>query len=470
MEKVAIYLRKSREDLSSETLEETLARHERILLDYAKKNNFNVIKIYKEIKSGVMISSRPVIKELLRDVSLNKYDGVIVLELSRLSRGSLSDIEEILDTFSKSKTAIFTPSKKYNLALNNEKEEYLYDLDKKMYIINMVFSGFEYEMITKRLSRGRLLALQEGYFLNSKCAFGYKKEKKDRGFILMENDDSLIVKEIFEKYASKIKPRDIISWLNDITNIKWNNQKLNRLISNKVYLGLIKGKDEKGNVIYYQGRHQPLIDEVTFDKANYQKALHQRIEKNSDKILNPFLSILKCSCCGKAMYLKRIKNQMLFDCLTNRCHNISCSYDDIKERFIFDLKEILNENLIYLKKYQNIGLENEIKEKEEMLKNCYEYFEKKLYDYNTFNDRRIVLKKEIDELKELNFNIVKSKNIVSIIRTIIYQFHKLKSPKYQNIMLKKYIDKISYLKTKRAKKGEDGILNIHLDMHFIDKS
>ena len=48
---VCIYLRKSRADREAEARGEgeTLARHERILLDLAKKRGYNVGAIYKEI-------------------------------------------------------------------------------------------------------------------------------------------------------------------------------------------------------------------------------------------------------------------------------------------------------------------------------------------------------------------------------------------------------------------------------------
>ena len=54
---VAIYLRKSRED--DELKEETLARHETMLLEYCKRNNLNIVKIYKEVVSGESIANRP---------------------------------------------------------------------------------------------------------------------------------------------------------------------------------------------------------------------------------------------------------------------------------------------------------------------------------------------------------------------------------------------------------------------------
>lgn len=87
---VALYLRKSREE-EQETREETLARHERILNEYCDRNNLNVIKRYKEVVSGESIANRPKMQALLNDVSFGLYDGVVVVELERLSRGNQID-------------------------------------------------------------------------------------------------------------------------------------------------------------------------------------------------------------------------------------------------------------------------------------------------------------------------------------------------------------------------------------------
>lgn len=57
LENVCLYLRKSRADREAEARGEgeTLARHERILLDLAKSRGYNVGAIYKEIVSGETI-------------------------------------------------------------------------------------------------------------------------------------------------------------------------------------------------------------------------------------------------------------------------------------------------------------------------------------------------------------------------------------------------------------------------------
>jgi len=56
----AIYLRKSRADAEAEARGEgeTLARHEKILLDLAEKMGIKIGKIYREIVSGETIEAR----------------------------------------------------------------------------------------------------------------------------------------------------------------------------------------------------------------------------------------------------------------------------------------------------------------------------------------------------------------------------------------------------------------------------
>ena len=108
---VAMYLRKSRFDDESETQEQVLARHERLLNDYCKRNNLIVKKIYSEVVSGENIENRPQVQLLLEDVANGLYEGVVVVEIERLSRGNPIDQFEILQTFKDAKAKIYTLQK-----------------------------------------------------------------------------------------------------------------------------------------------------------------------------------------------------------------------------------------------------------------------------------------------------------------------------------------------------------------------
>lgn len=58
-----MYLRKSRVDLEAEAHGdgETLARHEKLLLEVARRDHLNVTQIYQEVVSGETIAVWPVV-------------------------------------------------------------------------------------------------------------------------------------------------------------------------------------------------------------------------------------------------------------------------------------------------------------------------------------------------------------------------------------------------------------------------
>ena len=70
MERYCLYLRKSRADCEAEARgeTETLARHEKILMELAEKLHLHITAVYREIVSGETISARPVMQQLLSEV------------------------------------------------------------------------------------------------------------------------------------------------------------------------------------------------------------------------------------------------------------------------------------------------------------------------------------------------------------------------------------------------------------------
>ena len=135
MEKYAIYLRKSRADEEAEKDgEDSLARHKMILTDLAARKGLYIEKIYQEIVSGENIEDRPEIQKLINDCYEGKYKGVLVVDITRLSRGNQGDAQIILDClkYSNNNTGVLivTPTKTYDIAHNGDDEEYMEFEDK----------------------------------------------------------------------------------------------------------------------------------------------------------------------------------------------------------------------------------------------------------------------------------------------------------------------------------------------------
>ena len=159
MDVYAIYLRKSRSDDPNETVEDTVKRHKKILTDLAAQKGLYIGEIYQEVISGAeSIEGRPEIKRLIQDCYDGKYRGILVVEITRLSRGSSGDAQIIMDclTYGNRNNGILvvTPTRTYDIVHNSDDAEYI-DFE-------LFMSRREYKMINKRMKRGKDLCIVEG--------------------------------------------------------------------------------------------------------------------------------------------------------------------------------------------------------------------------------------------------------------------------------------------------------------------
>lgn len=82
IKRVAVYLRKSRNNEGEET-EEALAKHRKCLLDIAEKNNWE-FKSFQEFGSS-MDENRPEYQKMICEIKENLFDAVLSVNLARVS-------------------------------------------------------------------------------------------------------------------------------------------------------------------------------------------------------------------------------------------------------------------------------------------------------------------------------------------------------------------------------------------------
>lgn len=465
---VAIYLRKSRDD-QEETREETLARHERMLLDYCKRNDLIIKEIYKEVVSGESIENRPEMQRLLDDVAKCKYDGIVVIEIERLSRGNQIDQAEILEIFKKSKTKILTLNKIYDLSNDN-------DFDEDFFEFGLFMSRREYKIINRRLLRGRKQAQKEGYFIGTTPPFGYSKERIDKGFVLIEDENADVVRLMFDKVAFEgWGLGDLRRYLTE-NNIKgqlnqqrWENKGIKRILQNKVYIGYVNCNTKKTEMSSIKGKHKPIVDEKTFYLV--QEVLKQKSCKTTShkELKNPLATILKCGVCGRTMarFTKSDeKRTQVYRCPLY-CGNISSNSDLVEHKLIDELKEELqnfnyfleNTNQELKKKKQQIENEKsillkEISKKETMIDRCCEMLEEGIYTKEKYLKRVNALESELNALKsnleglnDISFDDEeRALKTIPILEKVLDEYWNL-TGKQRNEILKSFIDKIEYTKT-----------------------
>jgi DNA invertase Pin-like site-specific DNA recombinase len=457
--KVALYLRKSREE-ENETKEETLARHEIMLKDYCKRNNLSIVAVYKEVVSGENIANRPEMQRLLEDVDAGLYNGVVCVEIERLSRGNQIDQVEILEVFKSSNTKIYTLQKVYDLS--NE------DIDEEYFEFSLFMSRREYKIITRRMQRGRVQAMKEGYFIGAVTPYGFDKKKEGRGFILIPNEkEAEIVKLIFDKYVNGESIKGICRYLNNrgmLTRkgVMWGDGSIRQILTNPTYIGKVNSWKNKN---YYEGKHEGIIDDNVYYRAQEIREKNAPKVKNDQTLKNSLAGLLYCGLCGKAM--RRCPNNVgsyVYRCITHGCKNRRIVTHNLDNAVLEKLKEELKGFNYILDNYEE-ELKTKRQERDEEIERinqaiakqqkalnvACEMLENGVYTIDLFKARTSVIE---DKIKTLNAQLTKLQNMeilederakkaVPILSKIIDKYDTLDVIEKNNL-LKKIIKRIDY--------------------------
>lgn len=320
-----MYLRKSRSDNPSESVEEVLSRHEKQLQELAVRLTGKPLEesdIYREIISGgEEIENRPAFMKVLQRMESGDVKGVLVIDTQRLSRSGIYGAGDILNAFEFTNTLICTPAKTYNLD-----DRY----DKKFLEMEMIQSS-DYLNYTKEiLARGRMHSLQNGCYISPVPPYGYDREKlkDEKGYKLVINqEESETVKMIYELFLDSLGTVALANYLNKL-GIKtrkenpWTPINIRKILTNPTYYGeLIFGRRkvtkvlENGKIVkklltndepmLVKGKHEPIITKEQFDiaQAKFKSHPSSKVPKSSE-IRNSIAGIVTCKECGRTMIRK----------------------------------------------------------------------------------------------------------------------------------------------------------------------
>jgi len=497
MTKYIEYLRKSQMDRDFEdvSVEETLNRHRAILAEFVKSKKLNVEVILEEVVSGEALSSRPQMLKLLDLVNTGEYDGVICMDIDRLSRGSSIDSGYIMQVLQVNNCKIITPQKTYDLL--NETDEQFADM-------KFMFSRYELSTIRKRLSTGRDTSVKEGRFMGSVAPYGYKiiKLKGEKGNTLeVIPEEAQVVRMIFDWYTQDglgagqiaeklttlhIKPRKVGEWSAEVVRKMLINEhyigklpwKKNRIGKKFVDGQLTKKKYVNKEYEIYDGRHEPIISKEQFELAQQvrQDNRTRPVKLNLD-IVNPFGGLLHCGHCGTKMTMVKPSKsnpnaKPRFKCgKSKKCGCKSHYSEEVEKAIVIEMKEWLAGYVIQLEQndvQKDDGLEvslemlkNRLEELFEQQDSICELHEKKEYSDRLFQRRNAAIEAEIDQVEsdidELEQKLSEQKEEADIKSSIIPTSQYLLdnyddlTPKEKNDIWKLILHKVDYVKTETGK-------------------
>lgn len=491
------YLRKSQMDRDFENLsvEETLKRHRTILDEFTKQNKLNVTVILEEVVSGEALSSRPQMMKALELINTGEFDGIICMDIDRLSRGSSVDSGYIMQILQLNNCKIITPNKTYDLL--NETDEQFADM-------KFMFSRYELSTIRKRLITGRDTSVKEGRFMGSTAPYGYKviKLKGEKGNTLeVIPEEAQVVRMVFDWYTEdglgtgQIADKLTMLHIKPRKKEEWSPAVVRKMLCNEHYTGKLPWKKQTVTKVFidgqltkkmtvnkdyeiYDGRHASIISEEQFELAQQIREDNRtRPVKVSLEIQNSFAGVLHCGHCESKMKLvkpskKNPNAKPRFKCpKSKRCGCKSHFLDEVESAILNAMKEWLSGYIIELEQQEvpkDDGLElslemlkNRLEELFEQQDNICELHEKKEYNDRLFARRNVAIEAEIDKVEsdiaDLELKISDRKEEVDIQSSIIPTSQYLLdnyddlTPKEKNDIWKLILHKVDFVKSERGK-------------------
>ena len=508
-DEVIEYLRKSRADDPSLSVEEVLARHEEILTDWVKSNMSAPIpesNKFREVVSGETIADRPEIQKVLKLIESPAKKAILVVEVQRLSRGDLEDCGRLMKLLRYTNTLVITPMKIYDLQDEYDRDSFERELKR----------GNDYlEYQKKILNRGRLLSVSQGNYIASVPPYGYDKvtyaEGKTKVHTLAINEEQAnVVRMVFDMYGNQCMGRMAICHKLDEWGIKppkgkqWSTTAVREMLRNVHYIGKVKynwrktvtivsdgefkkirPQSREDEQLIFDGKHEAIISQELFDRVQQRLGNNPRVS-NKAKLRNPFAGIVYCKNCGKIVIMNTYKGKcaprmMCSD--QSRCGSGSCTYDDLVERVCDGLQQFIDDF--------ELNLSNEDQSRSVLQENIVKSLEKKLDEihqrelsqweaqsnpneaqrmpphiFHQLNARLLREKEDtLEALRKAKSDLEKHNNNKVRISQFKQAVTALKDPNYsdelKNNLLKSCISRIDYYKEKplrnfKNEKNHDG--------------
>lgn len=330
--KAGAYLRLSVDDVKKRG--DSLETQRNIIKDYlAAAPDITLTKVYEDNKTTGTNFERPGFKQMLSDVENGEINCIIVKDFTRFGRNAI-DCGYYLEQHLPSLGARF-------VAITDSYDS-LDDIGGIILPLKNIINEAYALDISKKVRAVHQQNIKDGRFVGLLAPYGYKKSVKDCHQLVVDEETSPIVKDIF-KWALAGKNITEICRSLTICGIKtpshinferghhlrraqrdasnWSRSTVYDILSDRVYIGeLVQGKTHQDSLgkskidpslwVHVPNAHEPIVSKADFDKiqllraasAEKHSAIKQHFTKYTD---NLFRGKVLCPTCGYKMSRKR---------------------------------------------------------------------------------------------------------------------------------------------------------------------
>ena len=410
--KCGIYVRLSQEDKNKmfDDDSESIQNQKNMLVQYALENNWEIYNIYSDDDYTGADRNRPQFNQLLLDAKNKLFDIVLCKTQSRFSR-ELEIVERYINYLFPLWGIRFI-----SIVDNADTQD---KRNKKARQINGLINEWYLEDISENVKSVLTNKKKNGKHIGAFALYGYKKDPNEKGHLIIDNEASEVVKEIFNLYiqgygkvaiAKKLNDRGIpnpakykrLNGLNyksknNINSGFWKYQTIARTLTDEMYIGnMVQNKIEsvsyksekkrhkpKDEWIIVKNTHDPIIDMATWDKV--QVLIKQKTKSYKKGEVGLFAKKTYCKHCGYPLKATKQSNKRYFRCHSKYLSRGTCisayvSEERLKETVLIELKTLIHELLDEQMISKKVKLNDETNTKTNRLKKSINNYEKKLND------------------------------------------------------------------------------------------
>ena len=294
--KYFVYARKSSEAEERQIMSIDAQLNE--LKEFAAKEKLEIAASFQEAKTAKE-PGRTVFGEMLCRIEAGEADGILAWHPDRLARNSV-DGGKIIYMVDRGKiNSLKFPTFWFESTPQGK------------FMLNIAFGQSKYyvDNLSENVKRGIRQKLRNGIYPGH-APIGYLNDLRTHN-IMLDPDKSVIVKRIFELYATgEYALEELIEklCLKTKTGKLFTASMVQHTLRNPFYYGAFKLKSEM-----YQGNHEPIITKKLFDCVQLIMASRGKRHKNRGHNFT-FTGLMSCGTCGRAITAETKKGHIYYRC------------------------------------------------------------------------------------------------------------------------------------------------------------
>lgn len=428
----AVYLRLSKEDEDLREVKDkkesnSIANQKALILKTLESMpDVTLYDIYIDDGFTGLNFERPNFQRMCEDIYNGRVNMVIVKDLSRLGRDYIDSGRYVKKIFPSYHVRFVSVLDHFDSLTATQS-----DVNLLIPVKNFVNDNYSRDISGKVRSHQEVMR-ENGLYIGSHVAYGYKKLETDRNRIIPDEYAADIVRKIFDWKLKGLSSASIADKLNELgvaapseykrqlggnyksgfqknRRAKWSAVTINRILKNKIYIGVLEqGKREKVNYklnkivekpesewAVKENTHEAIISKADFE--NVAKLLNLDTRKSPEEETLFMLSgLMFCGECGRSMVRRcnryKDKQSIYYICATYN-KGKGCSRHSIGQSVVEDiLLDAIKRHIEHVARLDE--LLSTIRDREVN------------YDDIVANDREILAKyKELDRCKKVEMSL-----------------------------------------------------------------